>query len=296
MKILLVTHDEKLPTIKRLVQEAQELKIETKFFNPHQFYLELSSNSNVLKQFEDCDYVFNRFSSVYEQDIDLDVLSHIAPEKLINSIEGTRNCRSKLNQLAWLQKHNLPIIPTSLVKGNEWSEQVDKFLAQMEKDYGSTFITKPIRGNGGKGITLFDSSRSLRTYLETCYDLKDQNFLVQPFLKTQFEIRVLLANHQLVSMVQKTSENNAVKLNFSRDVDLKELDTDEFNLVETARQISQPLQLKLCAVDFLITQDGKKYILEINNIPGWKYLEDFYESLDRKRNTTLEILKHVIKK
>jgi glutathione synthase/RimK-type ligase-like ATP-grasp enzyme len=132
--------------------------------------------------------------------------------------------------------------------------------------------------------------------------MKDQSFIIQPFIPSKVELRLLMINYQPLIILQKDGDTNGQEFrkNLSRTNKLSLLegnDVDESypGLVKDCQKISENLKLKLCAFDIIIDEKGDYKFLEINSVPGWTYLENFINSSDVERNLTREILEHIIK-
>lgn len=292
MHILLVSKNENLPTCKRIFQEVRNLGNSIEFFNPEYFSHSFAVNN---LKFDEVDLCLNRYSSVDEFDHDLSYLNSFPNMRHVNDPQGISLTRCKLKQTVYLKNKKLPFIPSFFVKGNPKQEEVQSFL----ENHGDQFVSKPLRGNGGRGITLFESQRSVYSFLETSFHLKDQSFLIQPYLQSAVEYRLLLVNQIPLLLLRKTLKNDNdlhFKLNLSQNGQADFLEPDELpsSLLEKAQFIAKDLSLGLCAVDFLL-HDSKPYILEINHSPGWSECEAFLKSKGSERNLTAEILEHIIK-
>ena len=293
MKLLLISRNPNLPTISRIYEESKHLNLELQLFNPEYFSLSFADTSGYFEEVFQSDRILNRYTSVNEQDLDLELFPKKIIDKHINHPLGVRTTRSKLNQLVYFTENNYQTIPSLISKGLLNEEVINTFI----ESHGDCYLAKPIRGNGGKGITLFDSARSLKSYLESCHDLRDQNFIIQPIIPSAIEIRVFLVNFQALYLIKKETNQNQedLRLNLSRNPSIEFLNpqNDNSTIVEQAVKISKDLGLKLCAIDFLINKDNE-YILEINSVPGWEQLEKEVKRSNPQKNLTREILEHII--
>jgi glutathione synthase/RimK-type ligase-like ATP-grasp enzyme len=287
MKILIVTNDVTVPTYQRLIEECHQINIETLTLNP-------DSISQVLPFAPDHDLLLNRYTAVMGSDLDLDLLASVDQSRCVNEFNGLRICRSKLAQQTYLQQVQQNIIPSYFIQGQINLPSVIEFL----RVNGDIFITKPIRGNGGRGITLFESQRSLISYLETCHSTRDQNFIIQPYLESRFELRVFMLNYSPYLIIKKMGEFSGLEFrkNLSRINDIQLINAIELKqsfptLLAQCEKLSHDLKLKLCAFDIIIDSNGTFKFLEINAVPGWSYLEKHFKN---DRNITREILKHII--
>ncbi|MBT7608884.1 MAG: hypothetical protein HN576_03955 [Bacteriovoracaceae bacterium] len=285
MDLLLITNDFKVPTFKRLIEECKNLSIGIKTLNPELITQRMPFTMH-------SDKVLNRFTSVNGYDLDLQLLSRGDQSKYINRIKGIQIARSKLTQSSYFSHANLPTISTLFIQGAVNFEIVTSFL----QNYGQCFLSKPIRGNGGRGITFFDSHKSLLSYLETCQVMKDQRFIIQPFIESKKELRILMVNHEPFIAINKTSplkgpefRRNLSRINQLELEDISKLDT---NLLTSCKSICKDLELRLCAIDLMQDKSGEYLFLEINSVPGWAYMEEFLDL--KKRNLTREILEHIV--
>jgi glutathione synthase/RimK-type ligase-like ATP-grasp enzyme len=286
MEILMITNDLNSPTNQRILDECRHLSLDIQVFRPE-------SVSQMMPLSISSDLILNRYTSINGFDLDLELMGHIPESRFINHTKGIQVSRSKLMQSSYFNQMLLPCIPTLFIQGEPDTETVTNFLQR----HGECYLSKPLRSNGGLGITIYDSHRSLLSSLETNHVMNDQRFIIQPYIKAKKEIRILMLNFQPFLAISKEAalvnmdfRRNLSRLNELNIVELSNLDTEA---IKSCQLVSKDLKLKLCAIDLIIEEDDQYKFLEINSVPGWKLLE---ESVNRDgRNLTREILEHIIK-
>jgi glutathione synthase/RimK-type ligase-like ATP-grasp enzyme len=291
MNLLLITNDLKVLSYQRLVEECGNLSINVDTLNPEGLNQVLPLQTNY-------DNLLNRYTSIKGYDQDLELLTAINQQNCINQLKGLQISRSKMAQCTYFERNQLPSIPSLYIQGKVDNDYVRNFLQK----YGEKYITKPIRGNGGRGITFFESHKSLLSYLETCQVLKDQKFLIQPFIESKLELRLLMTNYKPFLAIKKSAEltgihfrRNLSRINEMELIDVSQLESSYQDMIQNSQNLCHDLKLKLCAIDLIVDQNNNYQFLEINSVPGWTYLEEYFQVTKENRNITREILEHIIK-
>ena len=284
MKILVIAKDQSTPTLSRVKEESFNLDCQLQFFNP-EHYSQISPLTSQLSS-SPPDLILNRYTSVNGNDFDLDMLSLYDDSLHINHPQGVRIARSKIAQIyqsSMWKLERVSLIPSLFIQGRPNESTVKTFLSSFDHH----FIAKPIRSNGGKGITIFESKKSAFSFINTCYYINDQKFIVQPLINSQYEVRVLMVNFLPVLALKKMRKPDdwEFKNNLGPHTDLALISEDDLDskILKDLKLMAQKLNLRLCAIDFLVCHEGGEQhdghgqisLLEINPVPGWYQIEDF---------------------
>ena len=131
-----------------------------------------------------------------------------------------------------------------------------------------------VRGNQGIGVNYIEGLKSLKSLLETFYAIKDQRFIIQPFIEHFKEWRLFIIKGEVIATVEKAittqddfrgnSKRSSGKLIKKLPPALEELALESFN----------NSHLDYAGIDILESSKGEYLILEINAIPGFKQVEE----------------------
>ena len=281
---LVLTQNDKSYSSKRFVEEAEKIQIPIRvenpfkhslFFNPSQLSLPQWPSLTQEKiapslfglhrctgtNFDDFDFLFSEFLIRLGATIE-------------NSPSSMKKIRGKDNQLLFFCENNLPHIPTLCLRGRPQ----ENHLKKMESYFGpfqnkEKYVLKTTRGNRGLGVNLINGKDSLFSILETFWALKDQKFILQPFVESSEELRIFVIKNKLLGAIKKTNSSFDFRKNCERVQNFnflksESLDPEVKKLSEIAIKNSGCLYL---ALDVLLTKEGP-LLIEVNTVPG---LENF---------------------
>lgn len=266
--LIVASTDIELFTTKRLLQEAKKLKYSTGHINPYRFHI--PQTAPLLKGL-----YFNRTSGTSYDDFDLAVARYhqIAGMKLSTPLENISTFRSKDMQSLFFREHSLPAINTLTYRGT-LTNALQVELENLSKD--EKYILKMSRGNQGIGVNLLESKKSLLSVLETFHALKDQKFLIQPFISHQKEWRVFIIKGEIIACIEKKIAASDFRGNSKRS-SAKALKKIPAQLEALALNAFSKSQLLYAGIDILeCPKEGLK-ILEINCVPGFEQAEALSE-------------------
>ena len=254
-----------LYTIKRLISEAKILKHSVSYLNPYQFNIPITP-----KQVQG--HYFHRTTGTNYDDFDIIVTKHheLCGHTVTNPLERLKIFRSKDTQSLFFHEHNIPGIRTLLYRGS-LTEIVEEELLSFSVD--QKYILKMSRGNQGVGVNILESYKSLRSVLETFHAMKDQRFLIQPYLPHKKEWRVLFVRNEIIACIEKNISKDDFRGNAKRSNGklLKRLPTE---LKEIAIHTFLSSGLDYAGIDLLETTSGEIKVLEVNAVPGFEQAEE----------------------
>ncbi len=267
--ILVASESQGLYTTRRLLEESKRLKYQTEWLNPYEELL-LFNKKNKLKSVSSGLY-FHRTSGTRYDDFDLLVSKAHQLEgwKITNPLPSLPLFRQKDEQALFFKQHDLSSIPTLIYRGgpneNYWSEI--KKLSKQEK-----YILKMVRGNQGIGVNLVESWQSLKSLLETFHAMKDQRFLIQPYLPHKKEWRVFMIKNQIMGVIERTLTKEDFRGNSKRSSG-KFLKKIPSSLEKEVHKAFTASGLDYAGMDLMETNEGLKF-LEINPVPGFEQMEE----------------------
>lgn len=266
--VIIASESPKLYTSKRLMTEALRLNYSCSWLNPYQYFLNLEGfNLKTERQH----LYLHRTSGIRYDDFDLFVSEYHQQNGFIvsNPLKGLEIFRDKARQSLFFSRHNLPFIKTINYRG-DLNEKNFNALSELSPNH--KFILKMIRGNQGIGVNLVNGLHSLKSFLETFKALKDQKFLIQPFIEHQKEWRVFIIKGEIMGIVERTLAQDDFRGNSKRSSgkSLKKLPIEIESEILRGAQLSG---LDYCGVDILSNEESF-FILEINPVPGFEQLEE----------------------
>lgn len=263
--IIIASLNPKLYTTRRLLEEAKKLKHSPIYINPYQFHL---TRPKALLSGR----YFHRTTGTNYDDFDLVVSKHheVHGMKVTNPIEQMKTFRSKDLQSLFFSEHHLPAIKTLMFRG-DMTLDLEAGIAKLSQD--EKYILKMNRGNQGIGVNYLVGLKSLHSILETFNAMKDQRFLIQPYIAHKKEWRLFLIKGEIIACIEKTLSKDDFRGNAKRSNGkiLKKVPAELQALAINAFNFSG---LDYAGVDMLMSEKGEILFLEINPIPGFEQAEE----------------------
>jgi len=288
IKFLIVASESPdLFTTKRLLYEGQLLGFDPQWLSPYKMSLSsIATNSDMASK---NGLYFHRTTGIRYDDFDLIVSQQYQDWGLAitNPIEALKNFRDKNQQSLFFKRQNFYSPPSISYRGELtdtlWEEI--KALSTSEK-----YILKMIRGNQGIGVNLIEGHQSLKSLLETFHAMKDQKFLLQPFIEHNKEWRVFVIKNKIVGAIERILSPDDFRGNSKRSSGrwIKSIPADMEADILRATILSG---LDYCGVDLF--QNADRYMfLEINPVAGFEQLESL-SSLNIARELIIQIYKGI---
>ena len=172
----------------------------------------------------------------------------------LNSATSVALAKNKYVTRCILERHGLPNIPFKLT---ESLADAISFLNEHR-----IIIAKPVSGSGARDIRIITKQAQLAEF-------HIRNYILEKYIPGK-ELRCLLINGKVIGVHQ--SEYGA---SVAEDRQLKRISYMQDNWDETIILMSQTvaniLNLGFVAVDFMIDDLGRIYVLEVNTLPGLKW-------------------------
>jgi ribosomal protein S6--L-glutamate ligase len=267
MNIIIAGLKPELFTIKRLVDEGQKLKHSVLYLNPYEFHIPVKG-----KKIQGL-YLHRTTGTNYD-DFDLLVTKHHENLglKISNPLAPLKIFRSKDQQSLFFNEHNLPAIPTLSYRG-KITDELKSEIGKLGKSHSDTFILKMNRGNQGIGVNYLQGQKSLLSVLETFHAMRDQRFIIQPYISHTKEWRLFILKGQILACIEKSLHKEDFRGNAKRSQGkiLKKIPKE---LEAIALKAFLASNLDYAGIDLLISEKGGIMILEINAIPGFEQAEE----------------------
>ena len=292
--VLSVEHGDNAITAKRIKEEADKLKL------PH--YIVSIDGTHILYN--------NGTYTIHELNDDKGF--QISSYDTVVFIRGTPTKDSSLNLVSELEKLGICVVNSR----ETISIAADKFRTYIKlKDYGLTqpktvlvpnedsletavenletkfpIIMKTLRGSKGVGVLYIESERALTSIVQLMYKTdSNADLLIQEYIKTDFDVRAIVLDGQVIATMQREVVEGDFRSNFSQGSKVKSYKLTELE-VEQVLLAAKALGGILSAVDFIASKKPKKnppYILEVNSSPGTEGIEEA-----NNKNIVKGILEH----
>ncbi len=267
--ILVSSESPDLYTTKRLLSESNKLKYTTVWLNPYQHLISINKKSK--NKANESGLYFHRTSGTRYDDFDLLVARHHEDNhyKVTNPITSLETFRKKDEQALFFKRHGIPSIDTLIYRG-ELNEKYWNALQTLSSN--GKYILKMIRGNQGIGVNLIEGQQSLKSLLETFHAMKDQKFLIQPYLEHKKEWRAFVIKDEIMGVIERTISKEDFRGNSKRS-------TGKF-IKRIPKELEKEIQkavnhsgLDYCGIDIIETKSGFAF-LEMNPVPGFLQMEE----------------------
>lgn len=274
MKIVIITRDQYLYGVQRIIASAAKKGHKVYIVNPTFYYLFVSNKNKVLplnplKNSDKSrpDVVFTRIGFA-----DLEVVLSVVKQyeivgvPVVNTSSATYKAKDKLSALQILAENNLPIVETLFINNTIHIDKVRRFIGEPP------YIIKFLRGSQGNGVIYADNKKTLSSIMDAFLKI-NQRFIVQKYVNTrkQSDIRVFVVGDEVVGAMRRIPQVNEFRANVHKGAKLAKIKLkSDYN--DLAIKAAKLLGLGVCGIDIMETEDGPA-ILELNASPGFEGLE-----------------------
>lgn len=152
----------------------------------------------------------------------------------------------------------------------------EEFLDDMIEEHGKV-VVKPRFGHGGEDVHIVESSEGL--------ELRDEvEYIVQKFVEAsevplpgvegkQHDLRIVFVDNKPVYTYVRTPQDEEEVSNVAEDGSITYIDLEDVpeEVMDAANEVSERLEgYRPClfSVDFIVSEEGRPYVLELNSKPG----------------------------
>ena len=172
----------------------------------------------------------------------------------LNSQVDSALVRNKYHTRLILERSNLPNIPYMRPKN---LQEAARFI-----DEHTTIIVKPVSGQGAQDINIVHSVKQIE-------HLNIKHYIFEKYVAGT-EMRYLILNDDVIAVHQSDYGTSVAEDRYLERLSFAKEDWDA-TLTKIALTVVKVFRLKFAAVDFLIDESGKDYVLEVNTSPGLKW-------------------------
>lgn len=172
----------------------------------------------------------------------------------------------KVADLIKLSLAGIPIPRTSYLRDF-------KSYSKVAEKIGYPFIIKSVRAGKGEGVYKVDGKNELEVFIKKRQEQgkSAKSYIIQEFIPYVYDLRALIIGESVFCM-RRIPQKGEFRANFSLggSVEPFELDVAGKKLAVSALAA---VGMSVGGVDILITEDGKRYILEVNHSAGFAGME-----------------------
>ena len=292
--VLSVEHGDNAITAKRIKEEADKLKLPHYIVSIDGTHISYNNGTYTIHELDDeTGFQISSYDTVVfirgtpTKDSSLNLVSEL--EKLgicvVNSRETISIAADKFRTYIKLKDYGLTQPKTVLVPNEDFLETAVENL-----DTKFPIIMKTLRGSKGVGVLYIESERALTSIVQLMYKTdSNADLLIQEYIKTDFDVRAIVLDGQVIATMQREVVEGDFRSNFSQGSKVKSYKLTELE-VEQVLLAAKALGGILSAVDFIASKKPKKnppYILEVNSSPGTEGIEEA-----NNKNIVKGILEH----
>ncbi len=256
---------------KRIEEEVCALGYNFKLVNLEPFSFKIENNKLQVTQLENLDSgivivrgIFNAIKSILAVVGDMRKIGvRVFDDKLLSHPYS-------IDKVTDLVKLSLAGIPTP---DTYYSRSFDEYSA-LAAGAGYPLVIKSARSGRGAGVFKVDSQFELTDLVDRLKsEEKDaKGYLIQKFVPYAYDLRILIIGTQLFAMRRIPGEGE-FRANFSLGGKVEPFDLDEAGK-KMALDALNAIDMSVGGVDMLITEDNKRYILEVNHTAGFVGMEE----------------------
>ena len=287
MRMVILSRNKNLHSIRRLIQEAKKAGLETWVINPLDCQLVLEGKQRRLLvnglELPPVDVVLPRIgTSITDYGLAVVRQFEAMGTFVVNGSKGILDSRDKMRSLQILSHNGLRVPDTILTKSNKGMNAVLQTVKEMPA------VLKLLRGTQGVGVMLLHSPISIASVLDTFYSL-EEDLLIQQFLKQGAgkDYRLFVVGGNVIATMMRTAPKGEFRSNIHRGGEGKPI-----TLPKSYRRIailaSDAFQLGVAGVDIMDGPNGPT-LLEVNSSPGFEGIEKA-----TGRNIASQIIRHIM--
>ena len=224
--------------------------------------------------------------SITRKDSWLDLLSQLEKGNIccVNSRQTVNLCADKYRTYLRLADFGLNQPKTVLIPN---TDSIDTAIETLDSDF--PVIVKTLRGSKGIGVIFIESHRSLQAIVQLIYKDDELELLLQEYIKTDFDIRVLVLGGKILASMKRVVIEGDFRSNFSQGGKVEEFKLTDLE-IEQCILAAKAVNGIYVGVDLIPSKNREKekpYIIEVNSSPGTEGIESA-----TKDNLIEKLLKH----
>jgi RimK family alpha-L-glutamate ligase len=271
-------------TYKYLEDACKKHKINFVFINTPDWYVDdaIFKNKVILKNYttNETIKIIPSNTTVLSKRMDNlegNAIKKILQESNCHMINKDSISGNKYENYLIFKKHNI-LSPATMLINNKTEDDVissknDKAIAMILDYFDNKFplMLKTIPGSRGVGVTMIESGKTLKSTLQTIWQLGG-NILLQEYLPIEFDIRCTWLGDEAVLGIKRLKVKNDVRSNYSQGAKISRYDLNDKEK-QIVKKVCNILKLEWAGVDLAIV-GNKHYILEVNTSSDMDFVLD----------------------
>jgi ribosomal protein S6--L-glutamate ligase len=271
MRLLILSRNKKLHSMRRLLHEAKKARVQAEVVDPLDCQLLLQGRASAVllggTPLPHYDAVLPRIgASITDYGLAVVRQFEALGTRTVNSSKAIGESRNKMRALQMMTQAGLQVPVTALTRTQR------NLRAIVEQLGGLPIVLKMLKGTQGVGVMLMHTPISLGTVLETLRGL-EQDVLIQQFIAEGAgrDYRALVVGDKVIAAMMRRAPEGEFRSNIHRG--------GEGTLVKlppayekAALKACKVLGLEVAGVDLMESNQGPT-ILEVNSSPGFEGIE-----------------------
>lgn len=198
---------------------------------------------------------------------------------LINASTDTIGLHKKSQQSLLANRHNIKQPKTIYSKNNNYRA--------ISSCLGKTFVVKPDIGSKGKGVSIIDSEINFSNYFKI--NNRNDVCIFQELITDAQEYRVYTVAGKSIAVYKKTPGQDDFRANLHVGGKISSVEPKNKKvLMDFGSLVATKFKIDIAGIDILL-KDNECLLLEINQQPGWRKLEELTGI-----NFPDETIKHIV--
>lgn len=186
-------------------------------------------------------------------------LIELAKIPCVNSVETLKQGFDRLSMLSVIKKTGLPVIDFNVVSKST-------LLKNIKIEF--PFVVKVGNYHGGFGKVLIEDERKWQDIKDLLFVTEDY-ITVEPYIDYKRDLRYIVIKDKVWAMSRK---GKYWKANIET-TDYREIEPED-DLVKKIKKLQNRIEADILAIDILEEEEGKRHVVEYNDIPGLSGFSD----------------------
>lgn len=287
MRIVILSRNKNLHSIRRLIQEGKKVGVEVGVINPLDCQLILEGKHRKIlvngNELPPVDAVLPRIgTSITDYGLAVVKQFEAMGTLVVNGSRGISESRDKMRSLQVLSESGIRVPDTILTKSSKNMKSVLQSVKEMPA------VLKILRGTQGVGVMILHTPNSISSVLDTFHSL-DEDLIIQQFLKQGAgkDYRLFVVGGVVVGTMMRTAPKGEFRSNIHRGGEGKPIALPG-HYRKIAIKAANAFNLGVAGVDIMDGPNGPT-LLEVNSSPGFEGIEKA-----TGKNIAAQIMRHLV--
>lgn len=270
MNIALITTLSDLAENERIGQELKALNYQFKLIDLNSFSFNIKEADVNVRGLEDLGFDVIIVRGIFNSIKPISVIVNSFRKKGVRIFDNNfiehKYSIDKVTDLIKLAQERIPVPATA------YSRDFGEY-GRLGDEIGYPLVVKSTRSGKGAAVFKIDSKSSLLSLVADLEsdDKKAKSYLLQKFIAYKFDLRVLVIGKHVFTM-RRIPAKGEFRANYSLGGKVEQFELDEEGK-KLAIAALATVDMSIGGVDILVTEDGNKYVLEVNHTAGFVGME-----------------------